>query len=160
MDLQETFEKYLKLSFNYLAIRNRSEKELKDYLTKKNASRELIEKIIHFLTEKKFLNDESFARAWIRARARLKPKGKALLKIELRQKGIAPEIIETVLHEVQEDIPDEVTQATQVIAKRIERMAGKPQQEIYQKVGAFLARRGFSWSVAKKAIDDSLGNRV
>lgn len=157
MDL---FENYLTLSYRYLSIRNRSEKEIRDYLTKKNAGQEVIEKIVTSLKDKKFLNDALFARAWVLNRARLKPKGKALLKLELRQKGIAEDIISTVLEEAQEEIPSELEQAKKLIGKRMERLSGKPRQEVYAKVGAFLTRRGFSWGIAKKAIDDNLGNRV
>jgi len=160
MDLNEKIIKYLENCYRYLGIRNRSEKEIRYYLTKKNASEEIIEKVIDSLKEKKFLNDEEFARAFVLNRARLKPKGKALLKIELRQKGIMDEIIAKVLNEVQEEIPDELEQAKQLIIKKIEQMRGNSRQEIYQKIGGFLARRGFSWEIVKKAIDDSLDNRV
>lgn len=154
------YEKYLNLAYYYLSIRNRSEKEMQAYLSKKKATPEIIEKIISSLKEKKFLNDEMFAKSWILSRARLKPKGKALLKIELKQKGVANDVIIKVLAEVQEEIPDELVQAKRLITKKMERMLGKPREEIYAKVGGFLARRGFNWDIIKKAIDDSLGNRV
>lgn len=156
----EHYEKYLNLAYYYLSIRNRSEKEIRDYLIRKKAPDEAIEKIVASLKEKKFLNDEVFARSWILSRARLKPKGKALLKIELRQKGVAQEVIEKVLVEVQEEIPDELEQAKSLIVKRMERLKDAPRDQVYSKVGGFLARRGFSWDVVKKAIDDSLENRV
>lgn len=158
MDLQVQYEKYLKLSYYYLSIRNRSVKEMHDYLTKKKASDEIIERIITSLLEHKFLNDEAFARSWVLSRARIKPKGKALLKIELRQKGIHDEIIQKVLTEVQEEIPTELDQAKSLIVKKMERLKGAHRDEIYSKVGGFLARRGFSWDVVKKAIDESLHN--
>jgi regulatory protein len=156
----EHFEMYLDLSYRYLSIRNRSEKEMRDYLIKKKAAGEIIEKIISRLKEKKFLNDEIFARSWILNRARLKPKGKMLLQIELRQKGIRDDIIKKILQEVQEEVPDELEQAKSLIAKKMERIIGSPRNEIYQKIGGFLSRRGFSWEIVKKAIDDSLDNRV
>ncbi|HWY79673.1 MAG TPA: regulatory protein RecX [Candidatus Sulfotelmatobacter sp.] len=160
MDFQEQIAKYLNLAYYYLSIRNRSEKEMREYLAKKNASLKIIDQIILCLIEKKFLNDESFARSWIVSRARLKPKGKVLLQMELRKKGISDEIILSVLNDVHEDVPDELTQAKELIIKRMERMVGKSRNEIYQKVGGFLARRGFSWEIVKKAIDDNLENRV
>jgi regulatory protein len=152
----EQVENYLNLAYRYLTIRNRSEKEIRDYLAGKKAAPEVIEKIITSLKEKKFLNDETFARSWVLNRARLKPKGKALLKIELRQKGIAEDIITKVLEEVQEEIPDELSQAKDLIAKRMERMKGSSRDEIYRKIGGFLSRRGYSWEIVKKAIDESL----
>ena len=156
MDSTEQFEKYLDLSYYFLSIRNRSEKEIRDYLVKKNIPEEVLEKVILHLKEKKFLNDEVFARAWVLNRIRLKPKGKVLLKIELRQKGVKDEIIQKVLDDLQEEVPTELEQAKQIIVKRMERMNGKPRQKIYQKVGGFLSRRGFSWEITKKAIDEVL----
>lgn len=158
--IMEHYEKYLNLVYHYLGIRNRSEKEIRDYLAKKKADPEIIDAIVQRLKEQKFLNDETFARSWVLSRARLKPKGKMLLQIELRQKGIADEIIKKVLQEEQEEIPDELEQAKSLAFKKMQRMTGKSREEIYQKVGGFLSRRGFSWSIAKKAIDDSLENRV
>ncbi len=160
MNFQEQVESYLNLSYRYLSIRNRSVKEIRDYLMKKNATGEIIDKVVSLLLEKKFLNDEVFAQAWVSNRARLKPKGKALLKFELRQKGITDEIITKVLTQAQEEIPDELEQAKSLITKRMERLAGRPRKEIYSKIGGFLSRRGFSWDIVKKAIDDSLENRV
>lgn len=156
MEPQELFEKYLNLSYRYLGIRNRSEKEMRDYLVKKKATPEIIENVISRLLEKKFLNDENFAKSWVLNRARLRPKGAMLLKMELKQKGIGEELIKKVLQEAQEEIPNELEQAKGLIAKRMERMTGRDRQEIYQKVGGFLSRRGFNWDIVKKAIDSYL----
>jgi len=156
MDSHEHFEKYLNLSYHFLSIRNRSEKEMRDFLTRKNAAVEIIEDVIKHLKEHNFLNDETFARSFVLSQVRLKPKGSVLLKIELRQKGIADAIIQNVLAEVQEEIPDELSQAKSLIAKKMERMKGASRNEIYSKIGGFLSRRGFSWNIVKKAIDETL----
>lgn len=156
MDDREKLQKYLDLAYRYLMIRNRSEKELRDYLGGKNIPQEIIDTIIRKLYEQKFLDDEKFARSWILFRARLKPKGRYALQMELRQKGISQEIIEKVFSETDDELPDEVTQAKGLIASRIKRLEGESRQVIYQKVGAFLGRRGYSWEVAKKAIDSYL----
>lgn len=153
MDLDERVKKYLELCYRYLGIRNRSEKEIRDYLSKKKADHEIIEVIVEKLTKQKFLDDEVFARGWVNQRARLRPKGKNALKFELSQKGIAKELIETILAEENEDRPDELTQAKNLIVSRMEKLKGAPRQEIYQKVGGFLARRGYNWDTIKKAID-------
>ena len=65
-------------------------------------------------------------------------------------------LIQKVLNEPSDDIPDEMVQAKQLIIKRIEKLKNEPRQVIYQKVGAFLARRGFSWEITKKAIDQTI----
>jgi regulatory protein len=156
MDLQERIEKYLALCYRYLTIRNRSEKEIRDYLQKKNADPDIIDAIVTRLYDQKFLNDEAFARSWVRSRAMFRPRGKRMLQIELQQKGISKDIIQQVLEEDTEDVPDEFTQAKNLIAKRVAKLQDEPRHIIYQKVGAFLARRGYSWDVSKKAIDEQL----
>src|SRR3954470_21375392 len=97
-------QKYLALLYRYLTIRNRSEKEIRDYLTKKQAEPQVIESLIALLYEQKFLNDEAFARAWVRSRARFRPRGKRVLIMELNQKGIDKELIEKVLSEEDEEL--------------------------------------------------------
>lgn len=160
MELVDLIRKYLENTYRYLGIRNRSEKEIRDYLLRKKAEPEVIEAIVKRLKNQKFLDDEVFARGWIISRARSRPKGKSALKFELQQKGIAKDIIEKVLSEVNEDIPDELTQAKNLIGRQIEKIKDVPRQEIYNKVGSFLARRGFSWETIKKAIDDVLAKEL
>lgn len=153
MDIQERVQKYLSLTYRYLTIRNRSEKEIRDYLLRKNADPEIIDAIVEKLYVQKFLDDEAFARGWVRSRAMFRPRGKRMLQIELQQKGVSKEVIEQILAEENEDVPDELTQAKNLIGKRLEKLEGEPKYVVYQKVGAFLARRGFSWEISKKAID-------
>ncbi len=152
----DQYKKYLNPVYNYLSIRNRSEKEVRDYLKKKQAADEIIEHIVQLLTKQKFLNDEVFAKSWVSYRIRTNPRGKHLLRFELQQKGIAKELIEKALQEEDEELPDELARARSIIGKRIERLQGQPKQEIYNKVGGFLSRRGFDFDIAKKAIDRSL----
>ncbi len=151
-------KKYLGFVYHYLAIRNRSEKEIRDYLLKKKAATEIIDSIIELLKEQKFLDDEVFARSWVTHRARFRPKGKQALKFELLQKGISQDLIEKIFSEKNEELPDELTQAKNLIGRRIEKLQGAPRQEIYNKVGSFLARRGFDWDTIKKAIDACLAD--
>src|SRR4051812_25780120 len=101
--LDDHSQKHLALVYRYLTIRNRSEKEVRDYLLKKQAEPAVIDSIIKLLYEQKFLNDENFARSWIRSRARFKPRGKPVLVMELAQKGIKKDIIEKVLSEKDEE---------------------------------------------------------
>lgn len=159
MEDLDKLQRYLDLIYRYLSIRNRTEKEIREYLLRKNAPLEIIASIISKLYEQKFLDDEKFARSWVAFRARLKPKGKFALKKELQQKGISKEIIEKIFSEENEELPDELTQATALVASRVKRLRSEKIQIIYQKAGGFLMRRGYSWDIAKKTIDSLLEKR-
>jgi len=163
------FQKYYTLSLKFLTTRPRSEKELRDYLTKKlgNVSEydesvsldELIQKIIDQLKKQKFLSDLDFAQWWVRQRTEFKPRGKRMIQFELKQKGIGQDIIDSVLKETQESLSDLET-AKIIVRKKIEKVRGLERHEIYKKIGGLLGRRGYSWTDIKRSIDDVLGEEV
>ena len=43
-----------------------------------------------------------------------------------------------------------------LVSKKIERYRHLPKQELYQKLGGFLGRKGFDWETIKKAIEFEL----
>jgi len=153
-------DKFYNFALHYLSYRTRSEKEVRDKLRTKNVEPEIIEKIIAKLKEKRFINDEEFARQWIENRSRFKPRSLRLVKLELKQKGISDEIIEGIISNDEFLISNDLEQAKKLVEKRIGRMKGLAKQEIYQKLGRYLASKGFNWDTIKKSIDDMLGKRV
>ena len=156
--MDDHFDKYYLKAVYFLKFRQRSVKEMQDYLKKKNVPEEMSKRVIAKLLEDKFLNDVSFAREWIESRARFRPKGRRVVEMELKQKGIPNDIIEEVFSdEPSEDVPDEKEQLKRLVEQRIGRYEGMTRNEIYQKLGAYLGRRGFSWDQIKHSIDARLG---
>lgn len=153
MDL---YDKYLNDSLHFLSYRARSEKEVRDKLAQKNAPAEIIEKIISKLKQQRFLNDEQFAEEWVRSRSAYRLKSKRIIKMELFKKGIDPEIIEKTLNQKDEEGIDDNQQIKKLLEKRLSHYKGLPRDKLYQKLGGFLARRGFDWDTIKKNIDDVL----
>lgn len=174
MDL---YQHYLESAVHFLSYRQRSEKEVRDNLVRKLKKRRIlpeklpeheqaIEKVMAFLKEQKFLNDAEFAHAWIRSRNRSKPRSEMVLKMELRQKGVSQKDIAKAFEDLKE--PDEqkeifgeeelrlddFTLAKQALEKKKRLYQGLGKMELYKKAGGFLARRGFSWEKAKRAIDE------
>jgi len=128
---------------NFLSYRPRSTAEVRQNLRKYKVPALLIEPTIERLVEKNFLNDLEFAKFWVENRNAFRPRGERALKIELRQKGISDEIIEEVL----EALVDEESLAYQAGLKRAKKLARYDWQDFRKKLGAFLARRGFSYAV-------------
>lgn len=150
-------EKLYARALRFLAKRPRSEKEIIDNLKKKNASDKQITLIITELREYKFLNDEDFAKWWIEQRKILKPIGWRVLELELKQKGIAKEIIEELRFKMQDSRKEtELETAMKLAEKRFKRLQGASKDEVYRKIGGFLARRGFAMDTIKAVIDQLL----
>lgn len=156
----DSFDKYYNLALRFLSFRIRSEKELRDYLKRKKAPQNLLEQIIDKLKSQKFVNDEEFAKMWIESRLRVKPRSIKLLALELRQKGIDNDIIEKMIKDEGLMIKDDLENAKKLLEKKFPKYKNLDKREIYQKLGSFLARKGFDFGTLKKAIDEVIGREV
>ena len=168
----DDFDRYYRKAINFLSYRARSIKEVQENLEKTLQKRKLpvestedhkkiILEVIDKLIIQKFLDDTQFALWWIEQRARNKPKSKMVLRMELKQKGVSQEIITAALsNEELEAVIDDLSQARKLVEKKIERYKDLPRNDIYKKLGGYLGRRGFSWEVIKRSIDENLANRV
>ena len=83
-------EKNKQQALRYLTVRMRSEKEMRDYMAKKNVAIDEIDEIIDYLYHYQYLDDEQFARAF----------GRHKLIFALKEKGIDMFTIEDVLEEL------------------------------------------------------------
>jgi len=145
---KDKFQKLLDKVYRFLSLRPRSEKEITDYLRKREAPPNFAQKIFKILREQNLINDVTFANWWIEQRTNFRPKGKIALKAELKQKGINDKIIEEALSQV-----DELKLAKKVISKKIKIYGKLPPKEFQQKISTFLSYRGFSWPTTKKVLD-------
>ena len=136
--------------YRFLSYRPRSEKEIHDYLGKKKLKDEEKEKIIKKLKEEKLIDDLEFARWFLEQRQTFRPKGSYALRQELRQKGIGEKIIDQVLPNKEE----ELSLAKKALVKAEKKYASFLGREKKEKLIAYLRRRGFSWEVVKKAVDE------
>ena len=144
----------LNRALRFLSFRPRSEKEINDYLKKKNVGMITSQKIISKLKESNFLNDLEFAKWWIEQRTLIKPRAWRIIKIELKQKGISSEIIEELNANSESEEINDLTIAIKLAQKRFPRYKSLPRQEIYQKLGRFLISKGFDYDTVKRSIDE------
>lgn len=136
-------------ALNYLDLRRRSTKEMKDYLYRKDFEPHVIQAVTDRLTRAGLLNDEEFARAWIRDRLLLKPKSKRALSSELFAKGISRETADLVLSEL--DTDDELDALRGSIDRRL-RQSKYASRENDDKLIAALAREGYKYSDIKSCL--------
>jgi len=135
---EEVYQKALR----FLSYRPRSAAEVRQNLSKHRVSEALIEATLKRLQRSKLIDDEAFARLWVENRSEFRPRSHAALRAELRRKGLAEEIIQSVL----EQSEDEEILALQAARKHVGRLKGLEWPEFRRKMGGILARRGFSYS--------------
>ncbi len=155
--------KLMERMYRLFNIRQRSEKEVRDYLRNLSFKRKVkgeevmsevaIELLIKKLKQKKMLNDEEFAKSWVEARS--KKKGKIAIKRELFQKGIDREIIEEVISG-QVTVDSEAQVAEKILEKKMRIWKNLPPLKFKKKAYEFLMRRGFEYEPVKDIVEKYL----
>jgi regulatory protein len=139
-----------------LARRPRSEKEIRDKLREKEFGDEEIRQAIASLRRSGIVDDEAFARTFIRDQLTVRPKGPVALKQKLLLLGIKKEIIEAALEEAFRESPQDVV-ALEAAQKFLRRVSHNDLRSTRQRLSAFLVRRGFSWDVIAGVMNKVLG---
>ncbi|MDY4078007.1 MAG: recombination regulator RecX [Clostridium sp.] len=132
----------------------KTKKEMIKRLLEKGYALEEINETLKFLEEYNFINDESYAKAFINDRT--KTQGKQKIKYALKNKGISDEIIEEELSKL--DMEKEKENANILALKKynilIKRESDK--YKLKEKIIRFLISRGYNYEVAKDAVNEML----
>ena len=133
----------------FLSRREYSRRQLRERLIERidgvSQTPDDVDQALDTLEAKGYLNDERFAQALCRARA--KRYGNARLALELRQAGVAPEIARKALCEQE----DEYDRALEAWRKRF-RTAPDSDKERARQI-RFLASRGFPYDVIRRVLE-------
>ena len=133
-----------------LAMRAHSRGEIEQKLLRAHCRPATVEMVLYKLERENLLDDEDFAHQWAQARAGRKL-GSGRIAQELRRKGVSPETIEEALSELDED--DQLSAAAALAEKALRRAKpGEDSRKTAQRIAGMLARRGYSWEIARKAI--------
>ena len=144
------FEKAKAYAFLLLKFRLRSENELYGRLKKKKFDEAVARKTVAFLKDKEFIDDNVFAKGWIRSRIK-RSLGLRRIRDELKVKGVDPEVVEAKVDEIRPDYNE--NEIVRVIAEnRFSKLKGVEPVVAKRRVYAYLMRRGFS----QDAIMDAL----
>jgi regulatory protein len=137
-------------AFHLLSYRERTIKEMRDRLKKKDFSAEVIEKVITYLLEKDYLNEQRFAEMWIRSRINHHPRGRKLIYKELKDKGVERKIINSALDEYLSR-EKELEMASYLMNKWLRRR--KDEDSSSYKLKNYLARKGFNYDMIYEITD-------
>ncbi len=155
--IERLYEKAIK----FLSYRPRSEKETRDNLLqklkltdkgeeeKKNFQKS-IDQVLQKLRKLELLNDREFTVWWVEQRTKFKKTSPRIIKSELFKKGIDKEIIEEILNKAEIDPFQLALSAAQ---KKLSSYQKLEKREFQEKMGRFLASRGFDWEIVKRVVD-------
>lgn len=145
---QDTREVAYQRALRALSYRPRSETEVKRKLSELGFNQEVIDETVDRLRSAGLLGDNQFARAWVENRSTFRPRSRRFLAIELRQKGVADDVIQDALDET----VDEDQLAYQAALRRVHRWAGLEWAEFRERLTAYLGRLGFSYGTISAVV--------
>jgi regulatory protein len=143
------FHKTLDKLLRFATLRPRSEKEVGDWLKRKKIHKSLYEDLFNRLNRLELVGDKKFAKWWVEQRQAFRPKSLRMMNQELRIKGVDKETIKEVLANMK---IDEEKIARELLEKKAYKWKNLPKREAWQKMSAFLARKGFGWEVIKRVL--------
>jgi len=138
----DQFKRCLNAASHYLDYRPRSEFEIRQRLRRRGFGGEAVEAVIAKLKEQKLVDDTDFARFWRENRDSFRPRSQWLTKLELKQKGVADDIIDEVVSTIDDD--DSAYRAASSKARSLSR---SDYQDFRRRLGGYLQRRGFGYGV-------------
>ncbi len=139
-----------------LAVRPRTRAELATALARREISDEVIAEVLDRYDEVGIIDDAAFARAWVSSRHHGRGLAKRALANELRQRGVDAETASEALETLDEDA--EAHTARALVDRKLRSATGTPDQ-VFRRLVAMLARKGYPAGVAIRAVKDALAAR-
>lgn len=133
----------------FLRLRERTAREVRDYLTRRGHAPEAIRATLAELREEGFVDDRRFAVVYLRDRQRLRPVSLAAVRRDLAARGVSREVIEEAL--AASDPPwEDARLAAELLARRWTRW---PAEERERRGARLLRSRGFGPGAIRSALE-------
>ncbi|MDR4887587.1 recombination regulator RecX [Fredinandcohnia sp. QZ13] len=153
IQFEDEVKKAFNLALNFLSYRMRSRKEVIDYLKKKEVDDPIIPDVMHKLAEYKYVNDTEFAKAYVQTQINTTSKGPEVIKQELFEKGIDPDIVTKSLELFSKD--EQIEKSIKLIIKTIPKNNKASERQTKQKLEQTLQRKGYPWDVIQIAMEEA-----
>lgn len=136
----------------YCAYQERCVKEVSDKLKTFNIPQEEKDKIMDYLLDNRFVNDERFAMAFVRGKVNQSGWGVNKIRFHLVQKGIAKELIDEALGQTDEGVYRQ--RLVDILKTKAKTVKAATDFEKKRKLAAYAIQKGFEsslvWEVLKE----------
>ncbi|MGH3424286.1 MAG: regulatory protein RecX [Nocardioidaceae bacterium] len=133
----------------------RSRADLAETLAKRNVPDDVGKALLDRFEQVGLIDDEEFARSWVRSRQRSRGLAGRVLAQELRRKGIDDEIVKEAVDEIEPE--DEERSARELVRKKLRSMRGLEEQKKIRRLTGMLARKGYPAGLAFSVVREELG---
>ena len=144
----DLFQRCLNAAFQYLSYRPRSQAELRQRLGKRGFDADNVAAVLTKLKAQGLVDDLAFAQFWKDNRQSFRPRSQWLTRMELRQKGVAEEIIDRVAAQV-----DDKDSAYRAAVSKARRLSTADHEGFSRSLSEYLKRRGFGYGLIKPTVE-------
>ena len=137
-------------ALRFLAQRPRTEYEVRERLRRAGVDQAAIDAAVGQLRQHRLLDDAAFAQQWVEQRQVARPRGARLLRSELRQHGVEAATAEAAAAVVDDSVEADAYRAA---TRRAPQLAELDERAFKQRLGQFLARRGFDWDTIAAVVE-------
>lgn len=141
----------MRAALRLLSVRARSRQEIMERLRRRGFASGVVAEVVQDLIGRGLVDDRAFALQRARARVLNRHLSPRWLTRELRDKGVAEEIVDATVRQVFQEIDeDEVARAGAL--KRLKALGDASSAVVQRRLAAYLLRRGFSSETAQRVI--------
>ena len=137
-------------ALKYLNKKRRCEKEVKDFLEKKEFSYEQIDKTIKRLKQENYLNALEYVEAFVNDKINLTMDGPNKIKMKLQQLKIAKDIIDEEIKKVPVAVWQE--KSSKLVTKKAKQFSKDSKQMIIWKIKNYLLNEGYDQDTINKSL--------
>ncbi len=135
----------------YCAYQERCVKDVRDKLKTFDLPQKEKDKIIDYLVDNRFVNDERFARSFVRGKINQSGWGINKIRFHLIQKGIAKDIIDEALTQTDEDLYRQ--RLIDILKTKSKTVKAENDFERKSKLAAYAMQKGFEGSLVWEVIN-------
>jgi regulatory protein len=143
-----------KILLDQLTGQPRSRSELATKLARKQVPDEVAERLLDRFEEVGLVDDEAFARDWVRSRQAGRGLARRALTVELRRKGVDPQVVDEVVQEVDPD--DEMETARRLVRRKLPSLRRFDEVTQVRRLTGMLARKGYPSGVAFTVVREEI----
>ena len=149
-------EQVLDKMAKYCAYQERCVKDVTDKLRSYDIPQEAKDEILAYLLDNRFVDDERFAKAFVKGKVNQNGWGLNKIRFHLAQKGISKELIDNALQEQDAEIyRQRLVEILQVKSKSIK---SESDFEKKRKLAAYAIQRGFEASLVWEVLKEDFGD--
>ena len=136
----------------YCAYQERCVKDVRDKLKTYDIPQEERDKILEYLLDNRFVNDERFAKSFVKGKVNQSGWGLNKIRFHLMRKGIDKELIDEALGQTDEEVYRQ--RLADILMTKAKTVKADSDYERRRKLAAYAMQKGFEGSLVWEVVKD------